>query len=112
VARRSLGTTIQLRTAVQQVGRLPRVPTVPVFSAMVVGRTGELWVREYRLPADTADVDRWAVFAPTGQRTATAHLPAGLEPRYIDRGHAIGIVTDELGVEYVVAYRFPDQQDS
>lgn len=77
--------------------------THPAFTGLVVTSTGEVWAREH---GDSTKAQRWHVFAPTGVRTATIEIPAGVEPLEIGRDHVLARVRNEDDVESVRVYRY------
>ncbi|MEI2720006.1 MAG: hypothetical protein V9E87_07665 [Gemmatimonadales bacterium] len=77
--------------------------THPAFTGLVVASTGEVWAREY---GDSTKAQRWHVFAPTGVRTATIEIPAGVEPLEIGRDYVLARVRNEDDVESVRVYRY------
>jgi hypothetical protein len=86
--------------------RLSRVPTLPALGAVIADGQGDLWVREYDPPwrAGTA-ASRWWVLGPDGTPRTRVSLPPGLDVRCIQGDRVLGVVTDDLGVEYVEEYR-------
>ena len=73
--------------------RLPGVREDPV------DRAGYLWVQEYRVPGEGAAV--WTVFDPEGRVQGMVETPAGLDVFEIGEEYVLGLMKDELGVEYV-----------
>ncbi len=53
----------------------------------------------------TDEEDRWLVFAPDGQLTATVEVPVGLTILGIDEDVVLTLWKDELDLEYVRLYR-------
>ncbi len=79
-------------------------PTVPAYTALVVDRLDNLWVREFPRSAD--NVVRWSVFDPTGADIGTVDLPATLSVDDIGRDYLVGIDTRLVdGSQRVVMYR-------
>lgn len=77
--------------------------THPAFSGLIVASDGEVWAREY---GDSTKAQHWHVFAPTGVRTATIEIPAGVEPLEIGRDYVLARVRNEDDVESVRVYRY------
>lgn len=90
----------------EDIRHLTRVPTLPALSALLVDDEGNLWVREYDPPwhAQTGS-SHWAVFSVDGTLRARLTTPPGLDVRCIQGNLVLGVVTDELGVEYVQGYQ-------
>ena len=71
----------------------------PAFEAIVADRAGYLWVREYRMFGEGPMV--WTVFDSEGWIQGLVETPVGLEVFEIAEDYVLGLVEDELGVEYV-----------
>lgn len=92
------------RPAVERVVRDAPVPaTMPAYSAFRVDAEGNLWVRVYAPPGEPAVT--WRVFDPRGRWLGEVDLPEGLDVTEIGADYLLGIVRDELDVEYVRLYR-------
>jgi hypothetical protein len=72
-------------------------------SSVIVSRTEEIWAEAYRLPWE-ADVD-WYVFSPVGEWLGFVRMPTGFVLHDVDSDVVVGSQRDDLGVEYVRAYR-------
>jgi hypothetical protein len=81
--------------------------TMPAFSSIVVDADGNVWVGEYRYDLDPAQ--QFLVFDTEGRFTGRATVPRSLRVMAIHDGRVWGRTTDELGVEYVVAYELEQQ---
>ncbi|MFQ5680130.1 MAG: hypothetical protein ACE5HP_11810 [Gemmatimonadota bacterium] len=81
---------------------LPRSQRFPAYSALVIDRSGDLWIRRYA-PTDAAP-SRWLVMGADGQALARVVLPAKLQPYDIGEDYLLGRMTDELDVEHVRLY--------
>lgn len=93
----------QNRQAVER--RLADTPfpeTMPTFSGFRVDAAGNLWVEEYRHPAD--DRSRWTIFDPDGQMLGTLEMPPLFNILEIGEDYVLGLATDEFDVEYVRLY--------
>jgi hypothetical protein len=97
----------------------PLPDRVSVFWDFLVDDLGFVWVRPFELgktglyimaqtrgalPSPGTGGD-WLILSPEGVRVGTVSLPADLEPMQITRDAVVGIVRDELGVEYVRVHR-------
>lgn len=81
----------------------PFPETLPAFADLKADRDANLWVMEY--PRNELASHRWVVFDPSGFPLATVATPAGLRIDDIGSDYVLGLVRDELGVEYVRLYR-------
>lgn len=77
----------------------------PAHSRILLGRTGQIWVKEFPRPSRAGN-DPWRVFEPDGSRLCTAVMPDRFEPYEIGRDYLLGEVRDTLGVEHVRVYDF------
>lgn len=94
--------------------RMPRVGFVPVINAMRVSADGWLWVRRYDLVPDPVTLmwsrnappqsSHWDVFDPDGRFRWTVTLPPAFSPHAATQNAVIGVLRDELDVQYVVRY--------
>ena len=78
--------------------------THPALSDIVVGDDGRVWVSEWSSPLllpELGQTTRWRIFSTDGVLEAVATLPRTLELVAAGNDWAIGISTDELGVERV-----------
>lgn len=100
----------QMATAVQA---FPFASTAPVFSRLVFGSNGELWVSPfdpgYGLPGPAAPLapttpQTWSVFAPDGAWSAEVTLPPRFTPFEFGRDHVAGVAFDADDVERVVVW--------
>ncbi len=79
-------------------------PTVPAYTAMVVDRGDNLWVRTF--PRSDADLVRWVVFSSDGEEIGSVDLPASLEVSEIGPDWILGIrVSLDDGSLRVVKHR-------
>ena len=78
---------------------MPLTDSYPAFEEIVGDRVGYLWVREYRMFGEGDAV--WSVFDPGGRIQGLVETPPGLEVFEIGMDYVLGLVEDELGVEYV-----------
>lgn len=80
-------------------------PTVPAYTAMVVDRADNLWVRAF--PRSTANVVRWLIFDDSGKRIGSLDLPATFGVFEIGPDWILGIDTALLdGSQWVKMYRY------
>jgi hypothetical protein len=78
-------------------------PTKPAYHRFLVDAAGNLWVGEYRV--DTAPSRQWQIIAPDGRWLGTVTIPEGFKPYDIGQDVMMGVITDDLGVEYVQRHR-------
>ena len=74
-------------------------PAFPAHGALEVDAMDHLWVEEYRIPGDDTHV--WSVFDREGVRLARVTLPVPMEVLEIGGDYVMGLVKDELDVEYI-----------
>jgi hypothetical protein len=93
---------------------MPRIGFVPVTSTLLASSDGWLWVRRPDLEPDPAALvfstglpprpSYWDVFAADGIFQYTVRLPPRFFVRAVVRDGVVGVLQDELDVEYVVRY--------
>ena len=99
-ARQVAGRPAEVQTRMLNMVRdMPLVESHPAFEEIVGDRAGYLWVREYRMFGEGDVV--WTVFDPEGRIEGLVETPVGLEIFEIGEDYVLGLVEDELGVEYV-----------
>jgi hypothetical protein len=81
---------------------MPLPSALPVLGSIIVDDAGNLWVEEYRRPAE--QVRRWTVFGKDGTVVAMLHSPERFEPQHIGEDFVLGRWTDEQGEEHVRLY--------
>ena len=92
----------QRAEALRSVRDMPLVDSYPAFEEIVTDLAGYLWVREYRMFDMFGEGDVvWTVFDPEGRIEGLVETPPGLEVFEIGEDYVLGLVEDELGVEYV-----------
>ncbi len=87
----------------------PHSDRTPVYEDLITSDEGDLWVGMYAGPVRIDGVARyaqrkWLVFNGEGVPQATAETPEGFRLHAVRDGWALGVHTDELGVESVRAY--------
>lgn len=75
--------------------------TLPAFRDVIGDRAGNTWVEEFEPGRPETRV--WAVYAPDGSQVAVGRTPQGLQLMDVGEDYAIGVITDEFGVEKVVS---------
>jgi len=94
---------------------LPHVPTLPPIGGMVASGNGSLWVERIDLVEDPIEREwtrqsapprpgRWDLFDPDGRFLGTVTLPARFTPRFAGDRWMLGVLRDELDVQYVVRF--------
>jgi hypothetical protein len=82
----------------------PVPTTMPAHRALVVDETGRLWVQRYTPPWE--DASNWMVFDTDGMWLGDVDLPQDLQVFEVGDGYILGLVQDDLDVEYIRLYRF------
>jgi hypothetical protein len=89
---------------------MPFPETFPAFSALRTDSEGNLWVKEFARPTDSAS--RWAVFAPDGRWLGTLSAPLRFIIYQIGPDFVVGRALDEMDVERVVMFRLDKGADN
>ena len=74
----------------------------PTFSELLISAEGHIWVASFEF--DASDGYEWLVFSPRGQLHGTVRTPPDLRVFDIRGDYLVGVVGDELDVEYVRRY--------
>ena len=80
----------------------PLPDSLPAYTHLLFAEGGEVWAQRYRLPDDS--MRRWDIFAIDGVYLGRVVVPASFRIEEVGRGEALGVATDELGVERVQLY--------
>ena len=96
--------------ALNAVRDMPLVESYPAFMGIMSDLAGHLWVREYLGSAEGGLV--WTVFDPEGRVQGLMETPPGLRVFEIGADYILGIVYDDLGVEYVQLWPLSRGSDS
>jgi hypothetical protein len=83
--------------------------TLAAFLSFEADPLGCLWVEEARVPGD--EVPIWTVFDAQGALQARVSLPEGVELLEVGEDYILGLVRDELDVEYVQTFRLERYDD-
>lgn len=79
-------------------------PTVPAYTALLLDRQDNLWVRLF--PRSDENLVRWLVFSPEGESVGQLDLPGTLEVHDIGADYILGVETQlEGGSQQVRQYR-------
>ncbi|MYA11734.1 MAG: hypothetical protein F4087_12355 [Gemmatimonadetes bacterium] len=89
----------EVRERIERYHQVPLRDSLPAYTDILFAEEGEVWARRYRF-AD-APVARWDVFAPDGVYLGRVAVPTSFRIEEVSRGQALGVATDELGVERV-----------
>jgi hypothetical protein len=81
----------------------PPLDRMPAYRRFLTDDLGCLWVEEYRRPGD--DVPVWTVFDGEGTVLGRVSLPSGLYLREVGEDYVLGVLADDLDVEYVQMFR-------
>ena len=85
----------------------PVPETMPAHDAILSDDEGNLWVAEYRLPAEQPS---WAVFDVGGRFLGNVDTPAGGEVTHIGSDFVLGVWEGEMDVQQVRMYRLIKQE--
>jgi len=85
----------------------PVADSFPAHGGLTVTDEGRIWVKEFRRPHDQGP-DRWKVFERDGRFVCHVTVPTGLTLLDAGADFVLGLVRDELDVEYVVRRRVGD----
>ena len=77
----------------------PLADSLPAYTDLLLAEGGEVWAQRYGLPDES--MLRWDIFAPDGAYLGRVNIPASFRIEEVSRGQALGVATDELGVERV-----------
>lgn len=88
-----------IQDEIERYRQSPLPDSLPAYTGLLFAEGGEVWAQRYRLPG--APTRRWDVFAPDGVYLGRVAVPASFRIEEISRGQALGVATDELGVERV-----------
>jgi hypothetical protein len=83
---------------------LPEGHSVPPFDHFLVDTEDNLWVRDYMLSRPADQAQQWTVYDNRGHVAGRVMTPAGLNVMSISRNHVVGVMRDELDVEYIAVY--------
>ncbi|MEZ4415957.1 MAG: 6-bladed beta-propeller [Gemmatimonadota bacterium] len=87
-------------------GVVPEERSTSPFDRMLTDAVARrVWVRDYRQEWEAEESQRWTVHDATGRVLARITTPPGLEVMQVGPRHVVGVERDQVGVEYVVAYR-------
>lgn len=78
--------------------------TFPAYSRFLLDTSGHLWVENYRMPWEEAELRRWSVFDPEGVWLGDVEVPPTFEITDIGDDHVLGVFRDELEQESVRLY--------
>jgi len=88
-----------IRTMVANYREMPLPETLPAYTDLRNGDTGELWARRYSLRG--APAFRWDVFGTDGRYLGRVEVPSSFAVEEVGRGQVVGVSRDEFGVERV-----------
>lgn len=80
---------------------LPVPDSLPPFDRVVVG-DGQVWLRQFALPVDSAK--HWNVYSENGARRSIVAFPAAFDVRAVLGGRAYGTTTSELGIQRIQVF--------
>lgn len=80
---------------------LPR--QAPMFSALLPGTNGEMWIRLYE--EDPSRPASYVIVTAAGKALGRITLPPGLSPFDVGTDYVLGVQKDEEGLEHIVQHR-------
>ena len=81
----------------------PVADNFPVYSSVVIGRDGRIWVRGYPMPG-AADNDEWLIFAPDGELQCRLSAERFQQMPDFGSDYILVMKRDDLGVERIHQY--------
>ncbi len=88
-----------IQDVIERYRQSPLPDSLPAYTHLLFAEGGEVWAQRYRLPDES--MRRWDVFAADGVYLGRVVVPASFRIEEVGRGEALGVATDELGVERV-----------
>jgi hypothetical protein len=85
------------------IASMPRPQTMPFYSSALLDDEENLWVADFRAPADPEA--RWSVFEAEGRWLGTVALPERFRPTHIGSDRMLGVWLDDLDVQHVRVHR-------
>lgn len=86
-----------------QLDAMPFPEYMPTHWNLLIDELGHIWVEEFAARPNTPPA--WSVFDPDGRWVSTVRPPPNLEIKQIGSDYLLGVVTDELGIQYVRVHR-------
>jgi hypothetical protein len=101
------------RTVARELDMVPFPRQMPTFVSLLWDRLGNLWIERYQLPfgGNSISAGVWDVISPEGVWKGAVRVPPGLEVTAIGRDHVVGLVRDNLDLEYVRVYQLRKGQE-
>ena len=98
---------------------MDHVETLPPIGRMYASNDGALWVERIDLVADPLELEwqrpppppretKWDIFDPAGRFLGTATLPPKFSPRLVGDRWVLGVLRDDLDVQYVARFEIGD----
>lgn len=91
------------RSRVEAIFSTPRPSTAPQFSRLMAGALNEIWIECFE--EDASGPRRAVAMDSSGTAIGTVVLPPGVTMHEIGADYALGVLSDDDGVESVVLYR-------
>ena len=89
----------QIQDVIERYRQSPLPDSLPAYTELLFAEGGEVWAQRYGLPDEP--MRRWDVFASDGVYLGRVAVPASFRIEEVSRGEALGVATDELGVQRV-----------
>lgn len=91
--------------ALKLLDQAPRDRNMPAYSQLLADAAGNAWVENYRPEWERESSPRlWSVFAPDGRWLGEVEVPEALRVFEIGEDYLLGLVRDEMDIEYVVMH--------
>lgn len=75
--------------------------TQPAYDRLLIDSEGNLWVQHWDVETEATS---WSVFSDAGHWLGIIEMPSRFRVTEIGSDYALGVLTDDLGVEYVHLY--------
>lgn len=89
----------EIRERVERYRQVPLPDSLPGYTEVLFAEGGEIWAQRYAIRG--APMFRWDIFAADGVYLGRVDVPASFRIEEVGRGQALGVATDELGVQRV-----------
>lgn len=105
-----------------RIDQLSFAERLPAYRQFLISTDGFFWLEEYATVQEMSQPTwswsegplgrKWTVLSPQGRWLGTVEIPAGLSLRVVTEDRIVGVVEDELDVQYVVVFELekPNQE--
>lgn len=102
-AAESRGTPFDASATRQNLAQQSYAPSMPFYSELLAAEDGGVWVKDFALPWAEMP-ERWSVFSADRRLRGVIDMPPRFQPMHVTADRVIGVITDELDVQYVRVY--------